>query len=311
MAAKPHPPEPLMILSLVQLARPHQWTKNLLCLAGAIFGSHFTQGDISRALLTALAFSIGSSSIYVLNDIVDRQRDKKHPKKCRRPVASGAISVPVAVVFGICLAAAALVGTWFLGRETFTCMSVLLVVNVAYSTYLKHAAILDVLCIALGFVLRLMAGIYAVDDTPTTWITLCTFFLAMFFGFSKRRGELQTLANQESSQRPVLDSYTVGYLDDLLNSAATITILCYALFTVTSDKSPSLILTLPFVYYGIVRYKRLISLTTDVEEPERVVFRDSRILLTFVLWLGSYLAIEHWKPEIFRSSAPTTISTDE
>lgn len=298
-----------MLPSLLKLARPHQWTKNLLCFAGVIFGGHFTQQAITHAVLTAIVFSIGSSAIYVLNDILDRERDQEHGKKRHRPVASGAIPVPLAGIFGLALAVASLTGAWLLGQEVFACMAILLGVNVAYSIRLKHTSILDVLCIALGFVLRLVAGIYVVDDTPTTWITLCTFFLAMFFGFAKRRAELTSLGAQDSNQRPVLDNYSIEYLDDLLNSAATITVLCYALFTVTSGKTPSLILTLPFVYYGIMRYKRLVSVTTDVEEPERVVFRDVRILLTFILWLASYLAIEHWKPELFRTPNTATATT--
>jgi len=289
-----------MFKQLIHLARPHQWTKNLLCFAGVVFGGRFAQDEITRACLVAVAFCLGSSAIYVLNDILDRDRDREHPKKCNRPIASGAISIPVAALFGLLLAAAALGGTWYLGQEAFTCMALLLAINVAYSIWLKHMAILDVFCIASGFVLRLIAGIYVVGEYPTTWITLCTFFLAMFFGFAKRRAELHSLSEQDSSQRPVLESYSVSYLDDLLNSAATITIMCYALFTVTTDKTPSLVLTLPFVYYGIVRYKRLVTVTTDTEEPERVVFRDYRILLTFILWLVTYLVIEAWAPQLFR-----------
>ncbi len=301
-----------MLLNLVRLARPHQWTKNFLCLAGAVFsGQLFVDNSlqldiVKSALFTAGAFAAASSSIYVLNDILDRKRDQQHPKKKNRPLASGAVPVGVAVVFGICLASGAFLAAWQLGAEVFYSMALLVVINIAYSLRLKHSAILDVMCIAMGFVLRLLAGIYVVGDVPTTWITLCTFFLATFFGFSKRRAELAYVGTlektQDVTQRPVLANYTTGYLDDLLSSAATITIICYALFTVMSGKNPSLIMTLPFVYYGIMRYKHLVTVGGDVEEPERVVFRDYRLVVTFVTWLTTYLLIEHWWDfAVFRS----------
>ncbi|REJ97366.1 MAG: decaprenyl-phosphate phosphoribosyltransferase [Planctomycetota bacterium] len=291
-----------MIGSLWKLARPQQWSKNLLCFAGVIFSGRFLELEhVVHAILVAVAFCAGSSAIYVLNDLIDRERDRQHPKKRERPLARGDVSPAAAGILGLSLAVLALWGTWQLNYETFLCLAILLVINLAYSTVLKHVVLLDVLCIASGFVLRLLAGIYAVDDQPTTWITLCTFFLAMFFGFSKRRGELQALRESEAESRPVLESYSIDYLDNLLNSAATITILCYALFTVASGKNPALILTLPLVYYGVMRYQRIISTTEAVEEPERAVFADLRILLAFVVWLATYLIIERWDPQIFAS----------
>ena len=289
-----------MIRSLIQLSRPQQWTKNLLCLAGAVFSGRMSDpAALGAVLATMFLFCIGSSATYIFNDIWDRDRDRKHPRKSKRPLASGRVSVSTATMLCVLLTGAALAGTWWLGIATFVCMGLFIVLNIAYTTTLKHVALLDVMCIAMGFVLRLCGGVYVLNLLPTTWITLCTFFLALFLGFAKRRAELNSLTERDTEQRPVLDKYSVAFLDELLSSAATITIISYALFTVASGKNPSLILSLPFVYFGVMSYKGLVTMSDVGEEPEKIVFTDSRVLVTVVLWLVSFLAIEYWDPQLF------------
>lgn len=303
-AFEPHAARPTFatrLLGLVRLMRPHQWTKNGLCLAGAIFsGRLFDLSAMELGAATAIIFSLGSSSIYVLNDILDRQRDRLHPKKRLRPVAAGLVSVPIAAGLAAGLAVAAMVGGWWLGGASLGCLLLYLGNNLAYSTRLKHLPLFDVLSIAMGFVLRLLAGVYVLDVLPTAWIVLCTFFLAVFLGFAKRRAELRSLASGASVQRPVLSSYSVPYLDNLLNGAAVSTILCYALFTVTSGKNPTLVVTLPIVYYAILHYKRLVMVDDSGEEPDRLLLRDRGIALSVVLWLALYLAMTHCDIVLFR-----------
>ncbi len=255
------------IAGYLRLLRPHQWTKNAFCLAGALFGPGriLELAAWRRDLVTLAAFCAVSSAVYILNDIQDRNRDRLHPKKQSRPIASGAVGIPAAVCLGLVLASLGAALGCTLGPAVLACLVLYMVNNVLYSRWLKHQPLLDVLSIAVGFCLRMCSGVYALGDLPTTWILLCTFFLAVFLGFAKRRVELagmQTidLAGEEdrpNQQRPVLAQYSVQFLDSLLSSAAVMAVLCYALFT-TSGKAPSLTVTVPFVFYAVMHYKRMV-----------------------------------------------------
>lgn len=285
----------------VRLLRPHQWTKNAFCLAGVLFSGKFIilEADLA-ALGTCVTFCAISSAVYIFNDVLDRGRDRNHSKKCTRPIASGAISVSAAAVAGIVLALLALAGAFMLGPLVCWCVAFYVLNNLAYSCWFKHHALIDVLSIAISFVLRLLSGVYAVGELPTTWITLCTFFLAVFLGFGKRRAELaDVIPNEERLQRPVLSKYTVQFLDYLVNNSATMAVLCYALFT-TSGKNPSLVVTVPIVFYAIMHYKRLVVLMKSGEEPDRILLKDYRIQLCVFLWLISYLIVMYGDVHVFR-----------
>jgi 4-hydroxybenzoate polyprenyltransferase len=291
------------LVAYLALLRPRQGTKNVVCLGGVLFSGRFTDSvHVGQALLTFVAFCGISSATYVWNDILDRESDRQHPRKCRRPIASGAVAVPAAVLMGVLVGAAGLGLASLLGSGVLLCLLLYLVNTVAYSLWLKHQILLDVLSIALGFVLRLVAGVYAVDDVPTTWIALCTFFLALFLAFGKRRAELAALITvEDQKQRPVLSQYTVPYLDAQVNSAAVMAVLCYALFTATSaDKDPTLVITVPIVWYAIMYYKRLLGFLEKGEEPERIVLSEPRILISVVLWLATYLAITYGELRLWR-----------
>ncbi len=291
----------IVMKSLIQLIRPHQWTKNSLCMAGVIFsGRAFDPAALGLGVLVVLVFSIGSSSMYIFNDIIDRERDRQHPTKRRRPVASGALSVRLAALSGIVLAGGALASARFVGLATLICLALYMANNVAYSTILKHVGLIEVLSIAFGFVLRLLAGVYVLGELPTAWITLCTFFLALFFAVAKRRAELHSLTGEQNLQRPVLSKYTGNYLDSQLTGAAIMAIMCYALFTVTSGKTPTLVVTLPMVYYAIVHYKRLVMVGEVGEKPEVILIKDPRIVFSVLLWLSTYMAVDYWDLRLFR-----------
>jgi len=285
------------------LLRPHQWTKNLLCFAGAVFGTGRLTQPPSLALDLAVfaVFCAISSTIYVFNDILDRQRDRLHPVKRRRPIADGRVGVGNAAVLAAILGLAALLGAGFLGPKVLFCVALFAVNNVAYSLWLKHEPIVDVVSIAAGFVLRLLAGIYVLGDLPTAWIVLCTFSLAVFLGYAKRRAELGSLAGEEPAQRRVLAHYSLSYLDGMLLVAMTMTLVSYAMFTVLSeDKSPTMILTLPIVFYAVMHYTRVVTVGSHGEEPERVLLKDRRILVSVVLWLILYVLIDHAQLDWFR-----------
>ncbi len=275
---------------LLRLMRPWHWSKNLLCLAGVIFsGNAADPSQILRALGTAVAFCAASATIYILNDFLDRNRDREHPRKKDRPLASGQVSLGAATILAGGLALVAGLGGMLLGQGVDACIALYLLLGIAYSIGLKHIVLVDVLTIALGFVLRMVAGIYALDLQPTAWSILCTFFLALVFGFGKRRVELGA---DDANHRPVLANYTIPHVDNMLNSAATSTAICYALFTVSAGKNPTLILTLPLVWYALWHYVTAVIGHTS-GKPELLVWRDRRLVWTAVAWLTLYSAIQY------------------
>jgi 4-hydroxybenzoate polyprenyltransferase len=275
-----------------RLLRPHHWTKNLLVFAGAVFSRKLDAAHLLSAAEAFVCFCAVSSAGYVVNDLLDAARDRTHPKKCRRPIAAGRVSAPAGAAVAVALLLAGIYAGFRLGMATGTCLVLYAVNSLLYSRFLKHVAVLDVMSIAIGFVIRLVAGVFVVDAVPTAWIVLCTFFLATFLGFAKRRAELETLDGERADQRPVLRKYSVPYLDALFNESATMTVMSYALFTVTSGKNPSLVVTLPLVYYCILHYKRLVMIRREGEEPERILLKDVRIWLCVLLWLALYVWID-------------------
>ncbi len=291
-------------LAILRLLRPHHWTKNLLCFAGVVFSGRFRDPrSWGNALDAFLVFCAASSAVYVLNDILDRARDLRHPVKCRRPIASGAVSVAAGAFLSLLLGAGSLGLAAWAGPRLLTCAAALLGVHLLYSLWLKHVPLLDVLCIAAGFVLRMLAGVYAVGEIPTVWITLCTFFLALFLALAKRRAELGALGGTPSEQRPVLTQYTIAFLDHAVTGAAVVTILCYALFTATSGKNPAEIVTVPVVVYGILHYLRRVLAQQGGEEPELILLKDLRISASVLLWVALYVAIQILDPRLFARSA--------
>ncbi len=289
------------IRGYVELLRPQQMIKNLFCLAGVIFSGEFRNPDhILAAFEVFVSFCALSSAVYIFNDILDLRRDQSHSRKCNRPLPSGRVSIRGAIVLAVVMATLGFALGWTVGLPVTACLTLYLVNNVIYSAGLKHYAIIDVLCIAFGFLLRLLAGIYAVNVMPTSWIVLCTFFLTMFLGFSKRRAELaEMLPDATTFQRPVLSKYTVQFLDYLINNTAVMTIVCYALFTTTSNKNPSLVITVPIVFFAIMHYKRMVMLFRVGEEPEYLLARDLRLHISLLIWLVTYIVVVFGELHLF------------
>jgi 4-hydroxybenzoate polyprenyltransferase len=286
---------------LVRLLRPQQWTKNLAAFAGVIFGGRITEPDsILLDLVVALVFTAASAATYVLNDLRDVEYDRQHPLRRLRPLAAGEVDRGTAQRLGVALVAAALLLAAPLGAATFACLAIYLAINAAYSSGLKHVALLDVTCIAMGYVLRVLAGIYVLGDMPTAWIALCTFFLALFLGFSKRRAELMAYDSPGRESRPVLLGYGRGILDSLLSSSATMAVMSYAMFTATSGKNPTLIVTVPIVYYAVMHYQRLVLKEDRGEEPDQILIRDRTIQVSIVLWLVCFVLIFYGRVTLFR-----------
>lgn len=275
--------------------RPAQWTKNGLLFAGALFAHSLAEPAVAaRAVLGFVCFCFLSGAVYVFNDLRDIESDRLHPVKRARPLASGALPASWArtavVVLGILSAAIAA----YLGRTFALTAFAYLAVNLLYTTYLKRVVLLDVGCIALGFVLRAIAGVELIRPVVASvqlspWLLVCTFFLALFLGFGKRRQEIVLHEARAGEQRAVLRQYTVELLDAFTTLCASTTLVAYAIYTIwptTVEKvgSEGLLYTVPFVAYGLFRYLWLVRLRVQGEDPSQVLVRDRPLLLNVALW---------------------------
>ncbi len=286
-----------MLLSLIRLARPKQWVKNGVLLAALIFAG--TIGD-SRSVGLALAamaiFCMLSSAIYTLNDLVDRHKDHQHPIKRNRPIASGKVPVHLAIVMIVGLGMAGL-GAAFLVSPRFLLISGLfLLLNGLYSFLLKHIVIVDVMTLALSFVIRAYAGAIAIEVPASKWMLINTLLLALFLGFGKRRHELLLLESDASAHRTSLSHYSPYLLDQLIGVTTASVVVMYMLYSFSTEvsqklKTENLYLTIPFVVYGIFRYLYLIHRKEEGGSPTHLLFTDRPILLTVMLWMLTVIAI--------------------
>jgi 4-hydroxybenzoate polyprenyltransferase len=279
-----------MILSLVLSLRPSQWTKNLI-IFGAL-GLSQRLLDVEAVLVSCAAFAIFcvlSGVVYLLNDIADREADRQHPLKRFRPIASGALPVPVAIGWALGLGLGGLVAAFWL-RPLFGVVATSYVLLLAlYSWQLKHIVILDVLTIAIGFVMRAAAGAIAIAVPISHWLYVLTILLALFLALSKRRHELVLLANGATSHRRILSEYSPYLLDQMIAVVSASTIVAYAFYTVSPETvqkfgTDRLMLTLPFPLYGIFRYLYLVHLKEGGGSPADMLLTDRPLLLCVALW---------------------------
>ena len=275
------------LADLVTLARPRQWTKNAVVFAAVVFAGRL--GDaraLGLAALTGLAFCFASSAAYAFNDVCDRADDRTHPSKCTRPVAAGRLGAGAALGVALVLAAGALAAP---ARAVLGCF---LALNLLYSLGLKRVAILDVMAIAFGFVLRVEAGIEAIAAPESAWIVLCMFFVALFLGCGKRRAELADLpAEAPGARRPVLGAYSLGFLDALLALSATTAIVCYALYAVSVQANETFLLTVLPVVFAIARYLMLVLVHARGQDPDDLVTRDPALVAAIIAWAALCVAV--------------------
>lgn len=286
-----------MALSLVLSLRPSQWTKNLIIFLPLMLAQRLL--DVTAVLYAMAAFVIFcglSGVVYLINDVADREADRRHPLKQHRPIASGALTVPAAIGSAAIIATAAL-GAAFWLRPLFGVVATSYVVLlVLYSGLLKHIVILDVLTIAIGFVLRAAAGAVAVDVPISHWLYVLTILLALFLALSKRRHELVLLADGATSHRRILEEYSPYLLDQMIAVVSASTILAYAFYTVSPEtvqrlETDKLILTLPFPLYGIFRYLYLVHLKEGGGNPSDMLLADRPLLLCVGVWAASVVVI--------------------
>lgn len=267
----------------LRLVRPEQWVKNAFICAGVLFGGHLVDVAAVRAMVLAvLAFSMGASSVYVLNDYLDRDADRLHPTKRSRPLAVGAVSSRSALAIALACLALGLLLANLAGWRVLVLLGLYLAINVAYALKLKHEAVIDVFCIAAGFMLRLLAGTTGIGIAPSGWLLLTGMFVTLFLGFSKRRAEWAR-AGGTGGTRQVLADYSAPMLDAFLAITATGTVLCYGLYTldpqtVALHGTQRLIVTVPLVLFGIFRYLYILYRTNEGENPTRDLFADPQLL---------------------------------
>ena len=280
-------------LAVWRLLRPHQWVKNAFVLVGLIFSQQFSDLQIvTRVIFATIAFSLVSSSVYILNDWFDREKDKLHPKKCARPLAAGALSARTAfIIFGLLVVLGFALG-FFVSVVTGGILAVYILQNLAYSRGLKNIVVLDVFLLALGFMLRIMAGTWGVGIAPSNWLLLCGLMLALFMGFGKRWAELNEFQEQASQHRSVLRSYSQELLDKMIGITAGGVVVTYSLYTVDAQTvalhgTDHLIYTVPFVLYGVFRYLYLLHECKAGEDPSHLIVRDPHIRTVVFLWLVS------------------------
>jgi 4-hydroxybenzoate polyprenyltransferase len=278
-------------MAYVRLLRPQQWIKNLFVFAGLVFGGKLLDASaVVAAVLGFFCLSLVSSHIYVLNDIHDRQEDLLHPRKRLRPIAAGLVSVPAALAVAVVLLVLGLGGAFWLDRGFFLCAAAYLVLQFAYTGWLKHAVILDVISIALGFVLRAVAGAVLVHVLISPWLVICTFTLCLFMGFSKRRCELNTLAQNGGAgqHRRTLAVYTPDLLNHMTTVTAGIAIISFMLYasdpkTIAKFHTDYLLYTLPLVVYAVFRFAVLVE-HGRVDGPTDVLLRDRPFQAAVLAW---------------------------
>lgn len=290
-------PDRSVMVSLFQALRPGQWTKNLIVFAALIFAERLF--DVSAVLLTMTAFAVFcalSGAVYLVNDVMDRDNDRQHPLKRHRPVASNAVSVPVALGAAASIGGVSLLAAFALGKSFGLVASVYLALQLFYSGPLKHMVIVDVLSVAVGFVLRAAAGALVIDVTISHWLLVCTILLALFIALAKRRHELILLSGDASTHRPILGEYSPYLLDQMISVVTASTLIAYIFYTISPETEEKfgtswLGLTIPFPLYGIFRYLYLVHQREGGGSPSELLLSDRPLLICIVLWVIAVVLI--------------------
>ncbi len=277
--------------------RPQQWVKNFVLFAGLIFSQNLGSLDMVLKTLAGFAlFCLLSSSAYILNDILDVESDRKHPLKSARPIANREIKISTAVVLFVILVLISLgLSAWLSPLFALTAL-IYVILNLFYSLHLKHVVIIDVMCIALGFVIRAVAGAVLIGVEISAWLVVCTTLLALFLGFGKRRHELQLLETQATGHRKILSEYSPYFLDQMISVVTASTVVAYVFYTLSPEVETKLgtghmDLTIPFVLYGVFRYLYLIHQKEGGGSPTRMLLNDKPILANIILWLVAVILI--------------------
>jgi 4-hydroxybenzoate polyprenyltransferase len=302
--------------ALVQAMRPKQWTKNLALFVGIVFSQQLLSPALPRVLLAFVSFCLVSSSIYLLNDLLDLENDRQHPTKSKRPLASGALPITwaitaIGVLLTLCMLVTTLIFFVPIGprADMFSryggasvAFSIAIVIYfglmVLYSTRLKHVVLLDVFVIAIGFVLRILAGTVVMPVVISPWLYLVTILLSLFLALSKRRNELILLDERASSHRQILSEYSLPLLDQMITIVTAATLMAYSLYTFLGPTGDKLMITIPFVLYGMFRYLYLVHMRMEGGSPEEILLRDRHMLATVLLCTALVIVVLYVLPHV-------------
>jgi 4-hydroxybenzoate polyprenyltransferase len=277
-------------MELFRLLRPVHWLKNGFVFIGILFGKSWNDPYLwMEAFLVAVAFSLVSSAVYIFNDIWDIEKDRLHPKKKLRPLASGSVSLGTAIVTGVIVLMAGLGLGAYVNLKVPLILSAYIALNILYTLRLKDVVILDVFCIAAGFLLRILAGTKGIDIPPSKWLVICSLMVTLFLGFSKRRAELLSMGHNHKV-RKVLANYTPALLDELTIICASGVIITYSLYTMSPETveihgTERLIYSVPVLIYGIFRYLWLVQRGYAGEDPSKDILKDKHLMAAVVIWV--------------------------
>ena len=270
--------------------RPRQWTKNVAIFAALVFAQRlFELQSLRDTIFAFFLFCLLSGSVYILNDLIDIEQDKKHPQKSKRPLASGKLRPSVAITVGTIIMAVSIAISYRLSIPFGMVATAYLILQVVYSFYLKHQVILDVFCVAAGFVLRVVAGAEVIHVPISSWLLICTILLSLFLAMSKRRHELILLEDNAVHHRKILYEYSPYFLDQMISVVTSSTVVAYALYTMSEEtvkkfNTDNLKFTIPFVIYGIFRYLYLIHQKNEGGSPERILLTDRPLIINILLY---------------------------
>jgi 4-hydroxybenzoate polyprenyltransferase len=271
---------------LVLSMRPKQWTKNGFVFAGLLFSRSFIHPRlVLEAFYAFVLFSLVSGTVYIINDILDREKDAHHPRKCKRPIASGRLNPRIALVYALIVLVASLALSLLDDYRLFIILLAYFLLVLAYSLKLKHVVILDVILLSMGFVLRTIGGGVVIDVWISPWLILCTTLLALFLALNKRKNELLVLSEDAVKHRKILDEYTPDLIDKMLSVITSTTVMSYSLYTFSAGKSSYMMLTIPFVLYGIFRYQYLVAVKDMGGSPELAFLQDIPLMIDLILWV--------------------------
>ena len=287
--------------TLLSVMRVQHWVKNGFVIAPLLFSKQFYLLD--KCLLASLAFisfCAISSAIYIINDLCDRNEDRQHPTKKNRPIAAGVVGTLEAILLSVILMALSLVLAGYVGWRLLLLTAIYGALNIGYSLGIKHIAILDVMTIAAGFVLRILAGSVAISVEPSHWLVLCTIMISMFLGFTKRRSELVGLSDSQGNSRLVLKDYSVSFLDQAIAMVTAATIICYALYTVDARTvtqvvgTRAMLFTVPSVMYGLFRYIYIIYHFKKGEDPTQTLIHDVPTIINLIIWVAISILVVNY-----------------
>jgi 4-hydroxybenzoate polyprenyltransferase len=290
-----------MFIEIFKSLRPQQWIKNLFIFAPLVFSQNiFNRPLLLKTIEAFVAFCLISSAHYIFNDLRDLEEDRRHPVKSKRPLASGRLNKGPAVVALLAIGAAGLALAAAIGVPFLIIAAGYLVLQTAYSMWLKHVVILDVFVVAAGFLIRVVAGGLAIKVEISSWLLICTILLALFLAMGKRRYELVLLDKDAASHRPILKEYNTYLLDQMISVVTASTLVAYCLYTISAETvakfgTRNLIFTVPFVLYGIFRYLYLIHQRAEGGTPEALIIRDKPLLIDIFLWVAAAALILRFK----------------